>query len=192
MTRQYIQGNQFYELKYDYKNKKWDLVTHRVGEVLFGLLKNEIGKCFKISSNKIYCNFEDANKALIKKNNKNVKRIADISDGNNTFMDLYEQRALLLSIIVNAFPEYSVKTRKTFNGTDLKDTFIVGLKFPHFNNIGYPCPIKYWDIFHCKEAPFYWDCDFHTNDENLETLLALTEEIANRRKLNGKDFSSFD
>lgn len=45
-----------------------------------------------------------------------VKDEGDLSDGNHTFNDLYNQRCVLFAALVNLFPKISWKTKKHDDG----------------------------------------------------------------------------
>lgn len=103
----------------------------------------------------------------------NYSNTGDISDGYHTFNQLYYQRCVLFSIIVNSHPDISWKSRRhsdgelCFNG----DYFIVGIDTPegwftyHYEN-------KYWDMFKCIELNKARKWDGHT-EEDITRLFSI-------------------
>lgn len=77
-----------------------------------------------------------------------------ISDGHHTFGELYEHRYLLFSLLCNAYPEISFKTKKHYdeeNDPMYPNSFLAGILFKENQFITYHIPLKYWDLFQVPE-----------------------------------------
>lgn len=108
----------------------------------------------------------------IKSNGINVKQV---SDGNHTFEELYEQRMILFSIICDTFPELSWKSRKHFdeeNDPMFNGCFVVGINTP-LGVATYHFKLKYWDIFHIKEFDHAPEYEGYTPKDVLIRLKSL-------------------
>lgn len=97
----------------------------------------------------------------------------NISDGYHTFNQLYYQRCVLFSVIVNSHPDISWKSRRhsdgelCFNG----DYFIVGIDTPE-GSFTYHYENKYWDMFKCVELNKGRKWDGHT-EEDITRLFSI-------------------
>ena len=110
--------------------------------------------------------------------------IPKISDGRETFEDLYHQRAILFCSVCNLYSDISWKSRKHYN--EEKDPmregeFIAGIYTPlgqaafHLNNI-------YWDMIHVSElekAPRY---DGYSSEEMLIRVASLGDLVDHVRE----------
>ena len=95
----------------------------------------------------------------------------DISDGAHTFGELYEDRMMLFSIIINNHKSESWKSIHHSDGTMFPGYFIVGIETPN-GQFTYHYELKYWDYFNCQEvykAPIW---DGHTR-KDIRRLLGL-------------------
>lgn len=99
--------------------------------------------------------------------------IGEVSDGFHTFNSLYHQRMILSSVLVNAFPALSWKSRKHHDGKYPfgGGWFIVGINTPD-GQYTYHYEEKYWNMFLCKEVEVAPEWDGHT-DKDVERLLSL-------------------
>lgn len=94
-----------------------------------------------------YINFQIIH---IKNNGENIK---EISDGDNTFEDLYKQRMIFFSFLCNSNPELSWKSKSNYdeeNDSILEDTFVAGINTPQ-GPITYHFKLENWDEFKIKE-----------------------------------------
>ena len=102
-----------------------------------------------------------------------------ISDGYHTFNDLYEQRMILFSTIVNLFPDISWKTRRHEDGKPCfpdSDYFLVTIETPT-GNYGYHFDSAHWDHFQCKEIDKAKPWDGYTDKDawRLWSLIKMKE-----------------
>ena len=106
-------------------------------------------------------------------------KVNQISDGNNSFGDLYFQRKILFAALVNAYPEKSWKSKCHFDAKYgarpiNKGYFIVGIDTPegtfdcHFS-------MENWDLFKCKELSRSKSWDGHT-DKDVARVLSLRKD----------------
>lgn len=97
-----------------------------------------------------------------------------ISDGFHTFKELYDQRAFLWAVILNANRGIAWKSRKHEDDSMYDGMFIAGIETPegqytfHIDN-------GWWDMYDVKELPNapYWDG--HTSSD-ITRLLSLKEK----------------
>ncbi|MBR6136840.1 MAG: hypothetical protein IKQ06_01645 [Bacilli bacterium] len=113
--------------------------------------------------------------------------IADISDGQQTFGELYDQRDLLICTILNFYPDISWKTKKHFNDNIKinKGYFIAGMYTP-FGQATFYLREKYWELMHVAELDKAPNCDNMSFKEALIRVFALGD-IANRFHDDGED-----
>ena len=99
----------------------------------------------------------------------------DTSDGYHTFGQLYYQRMMLFSVIVNEHPTISWKTLRHEDGELCfgGGWFLVTIDTPE-GSYGYHYETKYWDLFECKALTQakHWD---GYNEEDVTRLLSLIE-----------------
>lgn len=96
--------------------------------------------------------------------------IGDLSDGWHTFNELYHHRAILFSVICNAFPEKAWKSKKHHEGDMFEGMFIVGIETPEGQATYHYNIEPYWDMFKVKEldiAPWW---DRHSADEAINRI----------------------
>ena len=103
-----------------------------------------------------------------------VDDIGDLSDGYHTFNDLYFQRLMLFSIIVNTHKDLAWKTKYHEDGEPCfgGGWFLVTVSTPK-GDYGYHYEEKYWDLFDCKELDKAKQWDGYT-DKDVDRLLSLT------------------
>lgn len=99
----------------------------------------------------------------------------NISDGFHTFGQLYHQRMMLFSVLVNLFPEISWKTTKHEDGEECfgGGWFLVTIDTPE-GSYGYHYKMEDWDKFNCPvlEKAKHWD---GYTEEHVERLLSLVK-----------------
>lgn len=102
--------------------------------------------------------------------------INQVSDGYHTYGQLYYQRMMLFSILVNLFPELSWKTKKHEDGELCFEGrfFLVTIETPD-GAYGYHYETKYWDLFNCKELPKAKHWDGYT-EKDVTRLMSLLRE----------------
>lgn len=113
--------------------------------------------------NKIISNLEDTK----------IISTDDISDGQHTFGELYDHRAILFSLICHYNKDKSWKSKLHDDGTMFDDYFIVGIETPKGQATYHYKINPYWEIFNVKEldnAPKY---DGHTPADALKRIQSL-------------------
>ena len=96
--------------------------------------------------------------------------IGEFSDGYHTFKELYHHRAVLFSVICNAFPERSWKSKLHDTGDMFEGMFIVGIETEQ-GQATYHYDIEpYWDIFKVKELEKAPKWDGHTSSEAIDRI----------------------
>lgn len=105
----------------------------------------------------------------------NLNDIDDFSDGYHTFNDLYYQRAVLFSVIVNTNKSY-YPAWKTLRHEDGElcfggGWFLVTIETPD-GAYGYHFENKYWDLFECEDIPKAKHWDGYT-DKDVVRLFSL-------------------
>lgn len=102
-----------------------------------------------------------------------VDDIGELSDGFHTFNQLYHQRAMLFSVIVNQNKEKAWKTHCHENGEPCfgGGWFLVTIDTPA-GAYGYHYEDKYWDIFDCEEIEKAKPWDGYT-EKNVDRLWTL-------------------
>lgn len=96
-----------------------------------------------------------------------------ISDGYHTFDELYYHRMILFSLLLNANPVISWKSKKHHDGTMFEDSFICGIETPE-GHYTYHYHLEYWDMFKVKELEFAPAYDGH-KPSDITRLLSLFE-----------------
>jgi hypothetical protein len=97
--------------------------------------------------------------------------IGDLSDGYHTFNELYHHRAILFSVVCNAFAIRAWKARKHSDGTMFDGMFIVGIDTP-FGTATYHYDIEpYWELFHVQVLELAPEWDGHTPDDAINRLM---------------------
>lgn len=95
-----------------------------------------------------------------------VADIGDVSDGYHTFNQLYHQRAMLFSVIVNQNKERAWKTHRHEDGKPCfgGGWFLVTIDTPA-GAYGYHYEDKYWNLFDCKEIEKAKPFDEYTEND---------------------------
>ena len=101
--------------------------------------------------------------------------IGDLSDGYHTFNELYHHRAVLFSLICNAFKSCAWKSKKHSDGTMYDGMFIVGIDTPE-GSATYHYDIEpYWNMFDVKELDKAPEWDGHTPDDAINRIAGLSK-----------------
>lgn len=101
--------------------------------------------------------------------------IGDLSDGYHTFNELYHHRAVLFSVICNAFKSCAWKSKMHSDGTMYDGMFIVGVDTPE-GSATYHYDIEpYWDMFDVKELDNAPEWDGHTPDDAVSRIAGLSK-----------------
>lgn len=101
--------------------------------------------------------------------------IGNLSDGYHTFNELYHHRAVLFSVICNAFKSCAWKSKKHSDGTMYDEMFIVGIDTPE-GSATYHYDIEpYWDMFDVKELDNAPEWDGHTPDDAINRIAGLSK-----------------
>lgn len=101
------------------------------------------------------------------------EKTEDISDGYHTFKELYHHRAILSSVVFNAYPDSAWKSRYHHDGTMFSGMFVVGIDTPNGQATYHYDFEPYWNLFRVpelKRAPAF---DGHTSDQAIERIGAL-------------------
>lgn len=170
-------GVPFWRVSYDYQEKKWKVSEHFIKGGGYFQFIDENDKYFSRRDKDVFIKENKAREAAIKRNNKNVKKLEDISDGYHTFSELYEHRTYLFMVLVQVFNLYSWKSKLHSDGTMFKDMFIVGIDIPKIGQLSYHCDLKYYDLFRCKELERGLEWDGHSPEEVLRRLKSLSQMI---------------
>lgn len=103
--------------------------------------------------------------------------IAQISDGDHTFAELYDHRMILTAGLMRSRPDLSWRSKLHHDGTMFEGFFIVGMDLPKHGQITYHYPLSGWDLFEwvpkLDRAPEY---DGHTSADVLTRLRAWLAE----------------
>lgn len=94
----------------------------------------------------------------------------ETSDGYHTFNELYHHRAVLFSVICNAFPAMAWKSKKHHDGTMYDGMFIVGLTTPNGDATYHYDIDPYWDMFHVRELEQAPEWDGHTPSDAISRI----------------------
>lgn len=101
--------------------------------------------------------------------------IGNLSDGYHTFNELYHHRAVLFSVICNAFKSCAWKSKKHSDGTMYDGMFIVGIDTPE-GSATYHYDIEpYWNMFDIKELDNAPEWDGHTPDDAISRIAGLSK-----------------
>ena len=101
--------------------------------------------------------------------------IGNLSDGYHTFNELYHHRAVLFSVICNAFKLCAWKSKQHSDGTMYDGMFIVGIDTPE-GSATYHYDIEpYWDMFDVKELDKAPEWDGHTPEDAINRIAKLKE-----------------
>lgn len=101
--------------------------------------------------------------------------IGDLSDGYHTFNELYHHRAVLFSVICNAFKSCAWKSKMHSDGTMYDGMFIVGVDTPE-GSATYHYDIEpYWNMFDVKELDKAPEWDGHTPEDAINRIAKLKE-----------------
>jgi len=106
--------------------------------------------------------------------------IGDLSDGYNTFNELYHHRAILFSVICNEHPDISWKSKLHHDGTMFDGMFIVGINTPEGQATYHYDINPYWDMFRVRELEKAPEWDGHTSEQAIERIAGLTREAAEK------------
>ena len=99
--------------------------------------------------------------------------MAEVSDGNHTFKELYEHRGALYLALMKAHPAISWMSSKHDTGWEWKGFFLAGMRLPT-GDITYHLPNDLWESARAtgarvlEKAPFW---DRHTSDDVVKRLL---------------------
>lgn len=110
----------------------------------------------------------------IKKIQLEVVNVKEISDGNHTFNDLYEQRLYLTAALFNAYKDKCGKAKRHFDEEEPcfeGKHFLVWIETPE-GNYSYHYKIKYWDLFKIPEYEKGPEWDGHSA-KDVTRLLSL-------------------
>ena len=146
-----------------------------------GICRKE-GECKTCSLQHIYTNIEHY--AKLHEQGRLIVTpetgIGDLSDGYHTFNELYHHRAVLFSVICNAFKSCAWKSKKHSDGTMYDGMFIVGIDTPE-GSATYHYDIEpYWNMFDVKELDKAPEWDGHTPDDAINRIAKLKENESNR------------
>ncbi|NLW52348.1 MAG: hypothetical protein GXY87_03160 [Tissierellia bacterium] len=95
-----------------------------------------------------------------------------VSDGYHTFEELYYNRMILFSIILNTHKDISWKAKKHHDGTMFdEDSFICGIETPD-GQYTYHYKLDYWDKFEVKELEYAPEYDGH-KPKDITILFSL-------------------
>ena len=98
------------------------------------------------------------------------------SDGVHTFGELYKQRAILLAVLVRAYPSISWKSKLDHAGNAKTNRFLVGFDTPDGQATFHVDLDKFWDTFDCVELERAKDFDGHNAVESINRILSLCKE----------------
>lgn len=114
--------------------------------------------------------------------------VMDISNGQNTFGELYDQRELLLCTLLNFYPDISWKAKRHKQLKKTEGYFIAGMYTP-FGQAAFYMRDKYWELLHVVEVDTIPDVDELCFKEGLIRVFALGD-IANRFHDNGEELKT--
>lgn len=99
-----------------------------------------------------------------------------VSDGYHTFDELYHHRAVLFSVICNANPEISWKSKQHHDPDQpmYDGMFIVGIETPEGQATYHYDLEPYWDMFAVKELDRAPEWDGHTPDQAIARISSLS------------------
>lgn len=96
----------------------------------------------------------------------------NVSDGIQTFDELYYHRMVMFAVIVSQNKHIAWKSKMHSDGTMYDGMFIVGLDTP-MGQITYHDKLKYWDYFDCVEVFYAPQYDGHTSNDVCKRLLNM-------------------
>lgn len=146
-------------------------------------VKKNGGTCYKYCKAYIY-----AFRAINADYRKLPENIGEFSDGYHTFNELYHHRAVLFSVICNAFPEKAWKSRLHDTGDMFEGMFIVGIETPEGQATYHYDIDPYWDMFKVKELERAPKWDGHTPAEAIQRIGNLSSE-GYRKQSEGENIS---
>lgn len=102
-------------------------------------------------------------------------KMSEVSDGYHTFGELYEHRAALTALVLQANQHLAWRSMKHHDGTMFDDeTFIVGMDIPGIGQISYHYNVRDWALFHgIRTLDFAPEYDGHTAHQVNERLRLL-------------------
>ena len=99
--------------------------------------------------------------------------IENISDGYNTFKELYYHRMILFAVLCNTHQEVAWKSKLHADNTMYDNYFIVGVTTPE-GDYSYHYDLEFWDKFKVKELPNAPVWDRH-QPKDIDRLFRLEE-----------------
>lgn len=99
--------------------------------------------------------------------------MGNVSDGYHTFNELYHHRAVLSSVVLNAYHGTAWKSKLHHDGTMFKGMFIVGLDTPEGQATYHYDIDPYWDMFKVQELDRAPEWDGHTPTQAIERIGGL-------------------
>ena len=104
-----------------------------------------------------------------------LSEIGEISDGYNSFNELYEQIAILFAMVVNTHKDKSWKSWKHHDGSycseDPNELFLVGIDTPS-GQFSYYFEADYYPLFMCEKVDYAPEYDGHVT-EDISRLFSL-------------------
>lgn len=94
----------------------------------------------------------------------------ETSDGYHTFNELYHHRAVLFSVITDAYRHLSWKSKVHHDGSMYDGMFIVGINTPDGQATYHYDIDPYWDMFDCFEYDRAPEWDGHTAEQAIERI----------------------
>lgn len=101
----------------------------------------------------------------------------DISDGNHTFGELYDHRAVLFMMLCKCFRRLAWKSKYHSDGTMFDNMFIVGIDTPKGQVTYHYYKDLYWDDFDVTELERAPEWDGHSSTDVLDRLISLEKLI---------------
>lgn len=101
----------------------------------------------------------------------------DISDGNHTFGELYDHRAVLFMMLCKCFRRLAWKSKYHSDGTMFDNMFIVGIDTPKGQATYHYYKDLYWDDFDVTELERAPEWDGHSSTDVLDRLISLEKLI---------------
>ena len=97
----------------------------------------------------------------------------NISDGYHTFDELYHHRAVLFSVICNAYKQFAWKSKLHADGSMYDGMFIVGIDTPNGQATYHYNIDPYWNMFDVKELETAPEWDGHTANDAINRIGSL-------------------
>lgn len=104
--------------------------------------------------------------------------VGDLNDGDHSFKDLYDHRAVLTALAFLKLP-YAWKSATHDDGSMFDGYFIVGAPTPE-GMITYHYPNEYWDLFKIPVLPHAPKFDGHTEKDVLKRLTNYIKNSGSR------------